>query len=100
MGASAQQPAGFAVQLPPPGMHAPPSVGGGVVTTCCVHCAEWLCVVMSWNGSQNAGYDGSPLPDTSADDRLIAAIQICGCWQLPANGIECGCPGSSAESAG
>ena len=51
--------------------------------TSCVHCGVWLCVVMSWNGSKNAGYEGSPL---AASDRLMAAIQSLGCWQRGVEG--------------
>src|SRR5438874_332740 len=69
---------------------APPSHAPGSTTTVWVHCAMWLCAETSWNGSQNAGKLGSVvLPPSSAVDRLIAAIQICGWLQFGGSGCEC-----------
>ncbi len=36
-----------------------PASPGGPLCTVATHCAEWLCAVTSWNGSQNAGYERS-----------------------------------------
>src|SRR5271166_5610134 len=69
-------------QLPPEAMHTPVGSGGGMFTASSVHWGVWLCVVMSWNGRKNAGYEGSA-PEMS--DRLIAAIQSLGCWQSGSN---------------
>src|SRR5581483_11794032 len=72
--------------------------------TAWVHCGVWLCVVMSWKGSQKATREGSveapasPVP--LAADRLIAAIQSCGCWHSGSNFWPCAAPGVSYASAG
>ena len=45
-----------AQQSAPPGPgHVPVASTQVRVTTLPTHCAEWLCDVMFWNGSQNAG---------------------------------------------
>ena len=54
-----------------------PHVTWGVLTTLSTHCAEWLWLEMSWNGSQNAGLERSP-PTGSPSSTSTAAIQICG----------------------
>src|SRR5262245_10810496 len=66
----------------------PPSSQVGACCTTCVHCAMWLCAVTSWNGSQKAGKLGSAAA-SSAVDKLIADIQICGWLQLTGSGDVC-----------
>src|SRR3954463_9525341 len=94
----AQQGVPPGVHMPPEGMQLPMS-GGGWSTTVCVHCAVWLCLRSSWNGSQKATNDGS-LELNSRCDRLIAAIQICGCSQFASNGWLCAPPACCSESDG
>src|SRR5262245_55065440 len=62
---------------PPPHPPAPPSpLGGGTFST---HCAEWLWLFTSWNGSQNAGNDRSIESPLRSGSTMTPAIQICGC---------------------
>jgi hypothetical protein len=62
----------------PPSFAAPPSPVPVPPWTVVTHCAEWLCAVTAWNGSQNAGNERSVASSDRSGSTMIAAIQICG----------------------
>src|SRR5690348_13578649 len=69
--ASPHGPASVPPSPPPP----PPWI-------CSTHCAEWLCELTSWKGSQNAGNERSMASREGSASMMTAAIQICGCSQV------------------
>src|SRR3954463_2004485 len=84
---SAQQPGPDPPQAAPVSPHGPASTPPSAPPPpppwiCSTHCAEWLCELTSWNGSQNAGNERSLLSRVVSGSTITAAIQICGCSQV------------------